>query len=197
MEKFEKNNKWIFLIPVDGNTNKNISKNNNELFEKNKKEKEKNIKEDSINKINCYKNTISHNNNEEKNCRIYSYSSISKNKSISNADSSKFYMSDFLKKNWKIKIKRLLVKLKKRYTKQSQKLLEEGPDTNIHNSFNINNNIIINKNNSINFDNYRDNYNICESKRFANKCNVNELYNNYNYYNYYTFNFNNSYNNCK
>ena len=165
MENFENNNRWIFLISVDGNTNKNISKNNNYFLEKNKKEII--IKEDS--KI---KNTINPNINEEKNYRIYSYSSISKSKIISNADSGKLYMSDFLKKPWKIKIKRLLLKLKKRYTKQSQKLLE-GSKANIHNSFNINNNIIINENNAINFDNYQGNYNICESKRITSICNVN------------------------
>ena len=37
----------------------------------------------------------------------------------SNADSSKIYMSEFLKHNWKLKAKRLIIKLKKRYTKKT------------------------------------------------------------------------------
>jgi hypothetical protein len=52
MEKLEKNNKWIFLIPVDGNTNKNMSKNENELLEEDKKEKNKNLEENSKTKNN-------------------------------------------------------------------------------------------------------------------------------------------------
>ena len=195
MEKLEKNNKWIFLIPVDGNANKPNSKNNNKLLKININEKEEIIKENSKNKNNYDKNTKS--NNSDNNCKIYSYSSIIKSKTISNADSSKLYVSEFLKKNWKKKIKRLRLKLQKRFTKQSQKLLENGPKININNSLDINKSINLNQNNSINFENYQGNYNICESKRFSNNCSFNKLYNNNNYYNYYAFNFNNNYNNRK
>jgi len=193
MEKSENNDKWIFLIPLDGNINKTNSKNNNELLEQKKKEKLENIKEDSKNNNNYDNNVKDNSINSDYNCKIYSYSSITKSKAIMNADSSKLYVSEFLKKNWKIKIKRLRIKLQKRFTKQSQKLLKEEPKTNINNSFDIN----INENKSINFEKFQNNYNICESKRFSNNCRFNKVYNNFNYYNYYTFNFNNNYNNSK
>jgi len=197
MEESESNNKWIFLIPVDGNINKTNSKNNNELLEQNKKEKLELTKEYSKNKNNYDKNVKDNCINIDNNCKIYSYSSITKSKAIMNADSSKLYVSEFLKKNWKIKIKRLRIKLQKRYTKQSQKLLKEEPKININNSLDINKKININENKSINFEKFQNNYNICESKRFANNCRFNKVYNNFNYYNYYTYNFNNNYNNIK
>ena len=31
MNSLNKNNKWIFLVPIDGNTNKNTAENKNEL----------------------------------------------------------------------------------------------------------------------------------------------------------------------
>ena len=36
MEDIDINNKWIFLIPVDGISNKNISNNSKEIYEDNK-----------------------------------------------------------------------------------------------------------------------------------------------------------------
>ena len=51
MEKINKNDKWIFLVPVDGNANKNTIENKNQSFEEqNKKndieiEKDENIEE--------------------------------------------------------------------------------------------------------------------------------------------------------
>ena len=199
MEKLDKNNKWIFLIPVDGNPNKNMPKNENELLEDNKKEKKetnKILEEDSKDKNNFKDNTINNSSNVDNNFKMLSYSSLSKSKTISIADSSKLYMSEFLKKNWKIKIKRLILKLKKRYMKQSQKLLIEESNNNISESSNINNiegNEIKSENNSINFDNYYSN--ICKSNNFINNCNVNEMSNNY--YDYYNFKENNNYNNSK
>ena len=109
---------------------------------------------------------------------------MSKYKDLSRADSSKVYMSEFLKKNWKIKIKRLLFKLKKRYTKQSQNIILKNPKNNMNNSDfsdsndNINNNEI---NNLINFDD--------DSKFTLNSC-INN--NNYIYYNYNINKLNNS-----
>ena len=134
MEKINKNDKWIFLVPVDGNINKNTKENKNQLTfkEQNKKnvieiEKDKYIEEIynndyfDIEKIPNIKKIEG----KQNNVKIYSSSLISKNISI--ADSSKIYISEFLKKNWKIKIKRLIIKLKKRYTKQIQKsILKEN-----------------------------------------------------------------------
>ena len=178
MEKLEKNNKWIFLIPVDGNTNKIISKNESELLEEDKKEKNKDLEDDSKNKNNFVENKINNITTVDNKSKMLSYSSLSKSGTISVADSSKIYMSEFLKKNWKIKIKRLILKLKKRYMKQSQKLLIEEPKINIFvppNTNSIENNLIKNENNSINFGNFLNNHSVCESNNFINNCNDNIL----------------------
>ena len=67
----------------------------------------------------------------ENNSKIYSYSFLSKSNIKSIADSSKLYMSEHLKRNWKKKIKRLIIKLKKRYTKQSQKVNSDNNTNNL------------------------------------------------------------------
>ena len=157
MEKINKNDKWIFLVPVDGNANKNTIENKNQSFEEqNKKndieiEKDENIEEIYNNDYFDIEKIPNNKKIEEKhnNVKIYSSSLISKNISI--ADSSKIYMSEFLKKNWKIKIKRLIIKLKKRYTKQVHKsiLEEKNKFSNINNK--TDNNKFIENYNSINF----------------------------------------------
>lgn len=214
--------KWIFLVPVDGNGNKNNTKNNNELLQKEQtqknqenKENEKDSKEES-NKINLNNNDIKkdsdikNTNENANNSKLYLYSFLSKSKEFSIANSSKIYMSEFLKKNWKIKIKRLILKLKKRYTKQAQKIDFENSDEIINNKevININNNNIskndFNKsdiiNNSLDFGDklnipqLNSNLNdIKENSEYLN-CKINNLNitnNQKNYYNYYIVNNNN------
>ena len=167
MDSSNKNDKWIFLVPIDGNINKSVIETKNQInkIEKNQEKSETKLEEkdeeEYFNKNIFNINHIENNpenkkiNENQDNTKIYIYSLISKNKDLSQADSSKVYMSEFLKKNWKIKIKRLLIKLKKRYTKQSQKINLKDPNNNINNNDfsdfnnNINNNEI---NNSINFD---------------------------------------------
>ena len=191
MNSINKKDKWIFLVPVDGNANKSTIENKNQLSfnEKNKKndikiENDKDLEEIYNNDFFDTEKTTNIKKNEEnqKNIKIYSTSLLSKDISI--ADSSKIYMSEFLKKNWKIKIKRLMIKLKKRYTKQVQKSISEGNNkfSNInnktesskfienynsinfednskllHQSFNNYNQIINNDINNINFQNYNNN----------------------------------------
>ena len=60
--------------------------------------------------------------NEDRNKKLFIFSCLNteeKRAISSNADSSKIYMSEFLKHNWKLKAKRLIIKLKKRYTKKT------------------------------------------------------------------------------
>ena len=182
-------NKWIFLIPVDGNTNKNINQREKELPETvdnkiNNKEKEQtkqnieNLNKEFLNNSPEKNFNIKIQNENKNNFPAISYSIISKSKDFSIADSSKFYMSECLKKNWKIRIKRLIIKLKKRYTKQAKRFFLEDPkfdnnedicsiennnnkikDDNIYNhqlNFEINNN-------KKNFTNCQNNYDINNS----------------------------------
>ena len=193
MEKINKNDKWIFLVPVDGNANKNTIENKNQSFEEQNKKNDIEIeKDENIEEIynNDYFDIEKIPNNKkikekQNNVKIYSSSLISKNISI--ADSSKIYMSEFLKKNWKIKIKRLIIKLKKRYTKQVQKsiLEEDNKSSNISNK--TENSKFIENYNSINFDDnsklLHQNYNNCNQI-------INNNINNINFQNYNNNNLN-------
>ena len=159
MNTTNQNDKWIFLVPVDGNVNKStIEKKNQLLFEEQNKKKDIEIEknkdfEEIYNKdfFNTEKiPNIKKIKEKQNNIKIYSSSLISKDISI--ADSSKLYMSEFLKKNWKIKIKRLIIKLKKRYAKQVQKSILEDNNTFSNLSHKTENNIFIENYNSSNFD---------------------------------------------
>ena len=202
MDELDKNNKLIFLIPVDGISNNNISKNTIEVSE-DKSEKDNSMEED-FNKDFFENNLKENDSNLGKNIdnsKIYSYSFLSKYKIISIADSSKLYMSEYLKKNWKKKIKRLIIKLKKRYTKQSEKI---SSDNNINNLPDIQN--IENKsldfyfsNNPNNFGHHHQNYQ--SSNCNMEKINRNIIYNisnlnipniQKNSYSYYIFNHHNN-----
>lgn len=198
MESSKKNDKWIFLVPIDANINKSVNKKQNQpdKCEQNQEKSEIKIKEkdddeyfnknfidntniDNIdNKSNMDNNSNIKNTTENQdNSKIYTYSFLSKYNDKSKADSSKIYMSEFLKKNWKIKIKRLIIKLKKRYTKQADKIIFEDPKNINNNDFSDFNNNKINinplnqnfsfNNNSINFDN---NSNINSNTNNNNNC---------------------------
>ena len=211
MDNFEISNKWIFLVPIDGITNRNISKNITELSNDKEIEKENiHIEDNELSNINFIeKNSNIQNNKEQKDLKAITYSFISKTKNIPKADSSKIYMSEFLKKNWKIRIKRIQLKLKKRYSKQSQRIYSEDNENTIKESSEINNNININNLgenykkyisniNSINFgdkekvndQNPKNNY--YQANYTSNNCNLNinnlNISNNEkNYYNYFIF----------
>ena len=203
MEDIDKSNKWIFLIPVDGLSNKNISNNAKEIYEDNKSEKDNSI-EENFNKE-FFEDNIKENdsNLRENNSKIYSYSFLSKSNIKSIADSSKLYMSEHLKKNWKKKIKRLIIKLKKRYTKQSQKV---NSDNNTNNLPDNNTKYIENKRFDFYFNNNLKNFEHHHQNNQANNFNMEQIDLRYNYsinnmnisnnqkylYNYYIFNHHNN-----
>lgn len=120
MDELEKNNKWLFLIPIDGISNKNIPKNTIEISEDNNIEKDKIMEEDfnkyifgnNINESDSNSNlNLSENKN---NSKMYSYSFLSKSKIISIADSSKLYMSEYLKKKLEKENKEINYKIKEK-----------------------------------------------------------------------------------
>ena len=185
MNSLNKNNKWIFLVPIDGSTNKAISQNQNEIskIEQSSKilinnEREEHLEEDLKKNINVKDNNI---NIEKQN----DFKIFSKSKNLSVADSSKIYMSEFLKKNWKIKIKRLIIKLNKRYTKKAENLFYEEPKNCIINNSEekeiFKNNILINIFNDSQIFNNNLNNNIPASG--------NNIYNSFSY----NYNINNAY----
>ena len=218
------NDKWIFLVPIDGNGNKNNIKTKNKSLkieqpQKNQEnlENQDNSKEEiNQNSIINQNDTVKKNsdiknkNDNKNNSKLYLYSFLSKSKELSIANSSKIYMSEFLKKNWKIKIKRLLIKLKKRYTKQAQKKDFEKPIETI----NINRISEEKKNiskindtdkshflldDSLDFENKSDEINKLDEIKSNNdnyyNCNINNFNisnNQQNYYNYYIVNNNNN-----
>ena len=178
MNSLNKNNKWIFLVPIDGNTNKSIQYGQNEISNDDQGSKiQTNNEKEEISKEDLKKNE----NEKEKNINIEKKGELkifSKSKNLSIADSSKIYMSEFLKKNWKIKIKRLIIKLKKRYTKKAENLIYEESQKSIINNNIENNNLINIFNDSSNLNNnINNNINTSDNNLYNNN-----LYNN-NHYN--------------
>ena len=104
--------KCIFLVPLDGETN-NLITNQNDLEEKNDGGKINYI----VNKPLETENQI----NLELESKPYLYSSLKDNKNLCVSDSNKIYISEFLKKNWKKRVKRIKAKLKKKYYKKAKK----------------------------------------------------------------------------
>ena len=178
MNSLNKNNKWIFLVPIDGNTNKSIQYGQNEISNDDQGSKiQTNNEKEELSEEDLKKNE----NEKEKNINIEKKGELkifSKSKNLSIADSSKIYMSEFLKKNWKIKIKRLIIKLKKKYTKKAENLIYEEPQKSIINNNIENNNLINIFNDSSNLNNnINNNINTSDNNLYNNS-----LYNN-NHYN--------------
>ena len=123
-----------------------------------------------------------------KNCRYI--------KSLTN--SNKIYTSEIFKKNWKLKSRRLITKLKMRLIKQYQNLCQEKVKNNNYNKLNFNNNTHNNQKNNILNSFYRNsfnNYNNCEhnyvnSIGINNNLNENSLINIQNIYTNININFN-------
>ena len=117
----------IFMIPVDG------IEESKESFEPPQNEfnffKDSQLMDFKTNSIiqylydkRLYTNNLPLIQNKNKNKKLFIFSCLNtedKRQISSNADSSKIYMSEFLKHNWKLKAKRLIIKLKKRYTKKT------------------------------------------------------------------------------
>ena len=121
----------IFTIPIDGeeddkefslHNNNNIIKNISDNLNQNNINNIKNSSNNFIvqNNSNKYLNKLDHIDKQQINANKWIiFSSLNTQKSTSSmATSNKVYMCEFLKHNWKLKAKRLLVKLKKKYSKK-------------------------------------------------------------------------------
>ena len=195
MNSLNKNNKWIFLVPIDGNTNKSIQYGQNEISNDDQGSKiQTNNEKEELSEEDLKKNE----NEKEKNINIEKKGELkifSKSKNLSIADSSKIYMSEFLKKNWKIKIKRLIIKLKKRYTKKAENLIYEESQKSIINNNIENNNLINIFNDSSNLNNnINNNINTSDNNLYNNNLYNNNHYNLNNLNNSYKHNINYNYN---
>ena len=201
----------IFFLPIDLEENiKNKSKDidnrtsSNERVKKNIKDINKNdIEEEITNEysssgkelaqyINVNKNNnIKEKKDEEKECIVYS-TSINDPRIKYMTNSSKIYISEIFKSNWKLKSRRLITKLKKKLIKQYNKLYikddkiesdnknvnfksDISDNKNIMNLNNINNNIFICNNQFIN-----NNNNIYKYINLPNVCTNINIYNQYN-----------------
>jgi hypothetical protein len=98
------------------------------------------------------------NNSQDDNQTTIIFSSIKNDRNIkSMSNSSKIYISEIFKRNWKLKSRRLIAKLKKKLIKQwIQTNNKEINDTNVNlNKYNSNNKLIINsQSNKINTNDY-------------------------------------------
>ncbi len=146
---------------------------------------------------------------EDEDSNILTFSLIKDNRNLqSKTNSSKIYISEIFKKNWKIKARRLMAKIKKRLIKQwknanSKNILEN----NNCNNTNWINNIIIESNNinkNLDLNNYyikkinsmnHENNNILANLFCNDNCQANNYSNIYTNINYNCNNYNNNNNN--
>ena len=98
----------IFFLPIDIEEDLNISKSNEKSnIVENKTFSDKNI-------LNCEEK-----NNKNENAEVITFSLNKNDRNIkSMTNSSKIYISEIFKRNWKLKSRRLIAKLKKRLIKQ-------------------------------------------------------------------------------
>ena len=122
---------FIFTIPIDGEVDeKDSSLHHDSSFINNEPD---NSKQNNVNIINNSLSNFETLNDNDKNLKNINsaikketnennwvlFSSLNTQKTTSlMANSSKMYMCEFLKHNWKLKAKRLLLKLKKKYSKK-------------------------------------------------------------------------------
>ena len=128
-------------------------------------------------------------NNQDDNRTTIIFSSIKNDRNIkSMSNSSKIYISEIFKRNWKLKSRRLIAKLKKKLIKQwIQTNNKEINDTNVNlNKYNSNNKLIINsQSNKINTNDYEFNNYYVFNNNINNKNtlltnNFNHIYDNVN-----------------
>ena len=112
--------------------------------------------------------------NKEKKTIVFS-KSVNDPHIKSMTNSSKIYICEIFKQNWKLKARRLITKLKKRLIKEYQKssLREENKKANVYNSI-YNNNYINNNSNDINNINVYKNTFVNNSNRMYNNLNGNK-----------------------
>jgi len=200
----------IFFIPIDEEYSKKKGKHKKDRITKNQKAKNKVGLEQNqdlnIVKGNHPKKIISSPeenkstsiNSQDDNQTTIIFSSTKNDKNIkSMSNSSKIYISEIFKRNWKLKSRRLISKLKKKLIKQwIQTNNKEINDTNANLSKDCSNNklIIDSQSNNINTNDYDvDNYYIYNSNNVSNNNNNTLLTNNFNHFN----NFVNMQNNSK
>ena len=153
----------IFFIPIDEEYSKRKGKHkNNDITKiqkmKNKVDSEQNqdlniIKGNHPKKIKSIpeENKSPSNNSQDDNQTTIIFSSIKNDRNIkSMSNSSKIYISEIFKRNWKLKSRRLIAKLKKKLIKQwIQTNNKEINDTNVNlNKYYSNNKLIINSQSS-------------------------------------------------
>ena len=169
----------IFFMPIDLEDNKNAT----ELNKKSNIFENKNISDK--NDLNCFEQKEK---NENKNIITFSLNKNDPNiKSMTN--SSKIYICEIFKRNWKLKSRRLIAKLKKKLIKQwNQYCLINFENNNkfVNDNF-INGNIM--KSNIIN--NKFDFYNNCINNNKTNLNHINDIIINKLNNNIYINNFNN------
>ena len=187
----------IFFMPIDEEYSKKNRKHKKDDIPKSHKDKNKvifNQNQDlDIIKGNHPKKFISiskenkspSNNSQDDNQSTIIFSSIKNDPNIkSMSNSSKIYISEIFKRNWKLKSRRLIAKLKKKLIKQwTQTYNKEGNDIDANRSKNFSNNkIIINsQSNNINYDYDIDNYNMYNNNIKNNNIVLkNNFYNNIN-----------------
>ena len=123
--------------------------------------------------------------NQNENKNIITFSSSKDNRNIkSMTNSSKIYISEIFKRNWKLKSRRLIAKLKKKLIKQWKQAYfkENNKNSNfVENNKNSNENIINSKLNIINNNDFE--YNNCHIKNSIQKINLinNKLLSNNNF----------------
>ena len=191
----------IFFMPIDEEYSKRKGKHkNNDITKsqimKNKVGLEQNqdlniIKGNHPKKIKSIpeENKSPSNNNQDDNQTTIIFSSIKNDRNIkSMSNSSKIYISEIFKRNWKLKSRRLIAKLKKKLIKQwIQTNNKEINDTNVNlNKYNSNNKLIINsQSNKINTNDYEFNNYYVFNNNINNKNtlltnNFNHIYDNVN-----------------
>jgi hypothetical protein len=191
----------IFFIPIDEEYSKRKGKHkNNDITKiqkmKNKVDSEQNqdlniIKGNHPKKIKSIpeENKSTSNNSQDDNQTTIIFSSIKNDRNIkSMSNSSKIYISEIFKRNWKLKSRRLIAKLKKKLIKQwIQTNNKEINDTNVNlNKYNSNNKLIINsQSNKINTNDYEFNNYYVFNNNINNKNtlltnNFNHIYDNVN-----------------
>ena len=147
----------------------------------------------------CHKQIETENSNKQENEEVTIFSKCKNCRYINSlTNSNKIYTSEIFKKNWKLKSRRLITKLKMRLIKQYQNLCQEKVKHNNYKKLNFNNNTHNNpKNNILNsfYRNSLNNYNNCENNYvnsigINNNLNENSLINIQNIYANININFN-------
>ena len=155
----------IFFMPIDFEDNSKMQE------EEKSQDNYSSLENDSLSSINEGEET------NDKNTIIFSSNKDDRNiKSMTN--SSKIYISEIFKRNWKLKSKRLISKLKKKLIKQIKTNHKYNNYESNNEKNNLSNQIIIkSKKNNIDFNNYNKNNNAYNQNRI-NNINYNDDLNN-------------------